>query len=382
MKRFESGAGKLAVVLVVALAGVAFAIATVGQNAQKKPAQSDKQEAPAAPGPPPPPVRVTAAKEQELAPVTWYSGTVISRNQARLAAEVEGRLVHVADVGTFVSKGEEVARIDDTLLAQELAEANASVAKERARLSYLDSQVRRLEKLVQQRSANRREFDEALADRGVTRSELAAYQARAELTRERRERTVIRAPFSGVVTERLSQMGEWADSGQAVVRLVDSTALEVQSWVPVSALKFIQQGTPLELRANPSSALATVRTIVPVGDDRSRLYQLRLHLDEPKWPAGQTLRVAVPTAEPKQVVVVPRDALVLRRDGSAVYRIKDDGTAERVSVTTGIASGELIEVSGIAPGDQVVIRGGERLRPGQKVQIIAPAPGAGQAEGG
>ena len=61
---------------------------------------------------------------------------------------------------------------------------------------------------------------------------------------------------------------------------------------------------------------------------------------------------------------------MLRRGGATVFRVKADGTAERVAVQTGIASGQLIEVSGIEAGDQVVIRGGERLRPGQPVQVI------------
>ena len=73
------------------------------------------------------------------------------------------------------------------------------------------------------------------------------------------------------------------------------------------------------------------------------------------------------------MIAVPRDALVLRRDGTTVFRILADDTAERVSVQTGIAAGDLIEVTGIEPGDRVVTRGGERLRPGQKVVIkVAP----------
>ncbi len=342
----------------------AKAQAQTGADGAKKP------QAPARKGPPPPPVRISVAMEHELAPVTWYPGTVISRNQARLAAEVAGRLVRVADVGATIRQGDEVARIDDTMIHQELLEAEAAVAREEARLTYLDSQVERLQQLVKQRSANRREFDEAVANRGVTRSELAAYQARAELTRERQLRTIIRAPFSGVVTERLSQRGEWADSGDAVVRLVDSESLEVQTWVPVAALAFLQPGSTLEVESEPNSASAVIRTLVPVGDDRSKLYELRLGLEGVNWPAGQTLRVAIPTAQAKQVVAVPRDALVLRRDGTAIYRITADGTAERVSVKTGVAAGELIEVTNIFAGDRVVIRGGERLRPGQQVQIL------------
>jgi multidrug efflux pump subunit AcrA (membrane-fusion protein) len=71
------------------------------------------------------------------------------------------------------------------------------------------------------------------------------------------------------------------------------------------------------------------------------------------------------------VIAIPRDALVLRRDGTRVFRIKADNSAEPVTIVSGIASGELIEVKGgIQAGDKVVTRGGERLRPGQQVMII------------
>ena len=326
-------------------------------------------------GPPPAPVVVAVAESRTLSPVTWYPGTVISRNQARVAAEVSGRLEWVAGVGAVVAEGETVAQLDDTLFRQSLAENEAAVAREQAKLTYLDAQVERLETLVTQQTATRSRLDEAVAERDIARSELRAVQARLALTRERLKRTRIKAPFGGIVTTRFRQSGEWAQSGEAVVRLVDTDSLEVQTWVPVAALAFVGEGRELALEANPSRTTGMVQAIVPVGDNQSRLYELRLQIDETAWPVGQDVRVAIPTAPARAVTALPRDALVLRRDGTAVYRINEEGIAERVPVTTGIAQGALIEVDGIAPGDRVVVRGGERLRPGQAV-TVQPAPPA------
>ncbi len=318
----------------------------------------------------PVPVVVSIASERLLAPVTPYPGTVISRNQARLAAEVEGRLEWVAEVGVVVRRGEIVARLDDVLLEHSLLADKATVARERARLKYQNAEVRRLTPLVRKQSVPESQLDEAIANSGMTRAEIAAGKARVALARERLKRANLLAPFDGVITERLLQAGEWAETGAAVVRLVDTSSLEVQTWVPVNALNFVHEGSTLTLSGNPSNAVGTVRTIVPVGDNRSRLYELRLGFTGESWPVGADVRVAVPTAEARKVLAVPRDALVLRREGNTVYRVDAEGLAQRVPVNTGVAVGRLIEVDGIQSGDRVVIRGGERLQPGRSVTII------------
>lgn len=317
---------------------------------------------------------VEPAVRTVLSPTTWYPATVISRHDARVAAEVAGRIIEVAEIGTRLAEGTPAARLDPTLLRQELAEARATVAREEARLVYLDQEVKRQQRLARQNNAAQSQLDQAVAELGVTRAELAAARARVEQTRERLERTVVRAPFAGIVTERVLQAGEWAEPGDTVIRLVDPGALEVQVRVPAHVLRFIQAGTELSMQASPETARGRVATIVPVGDDRSRLYELRIAIADVPWPVGQSLRVAIPTAASRDVVAVPRDALVLRRDGASVYRVLPDGTADRVAVEPGIAAGRYIEVTGgIEAGDRVVTRGGERLRPGQTVSA-RPSP--------
>lgn len=318
------------------------------------------------------PVVVAEAVKQRLAPTAWFSGTVISRNDARLSAELDGRLLWVAEVGDRVKQGEPVARIDDTMIRQSLVESEADTAREYARLVYLAKEVKRLRRLVKHNSAAQSNLDQAISEQDVSRSQIAAYQARVRRSQEQLQRTEIRAPFAGVVTERLMRPGEWAEGGDPVVRLVDSQTLEVQARVPSRVLAHVNIGSYLKLTASPAQTEGKVRTIVPVGDDLSRLYELRVELDDnTHWSAGKLLRVAVPTAAPRPVLAVPRDALVIRREGTVVFKIDEDNTAARVAVTTGIADGPSIEVSGdIKPGDRIVTRGGERLRPGQKVKII------------
>ena len=317
------------------------------------------------------PVVVAQATLSELAPFNWYTGTVISREQARLAAEVSGRLLWVAEIGTRVGKDEVVARIDDALLREELAERQADVARIEAGLVFLRQESSRLQRLAKQNNAAQSQLEKMLSDKASARSELKAAQARARRTAELLERTSLRAPFPGVVTERLLKPGEWADDGATVVTMTDPELLEVQSWVSVFALPFIKPQQTLQLEIQGQRYSGKVRTLVPVSDMRSRLYELRVSLPGQRWHVGTSVRIAVPGAEAKQVLAVPRDALVIRRGSISLYKVNSDNSVERVEVTTGIASGDYIEVHGdVQPGDRVVIRGGERLRDGQTVSIL------------
>lgn len=322
-------------------------------------------------GMPPAPVTVATASEQVLAPVARVTGDVISRDDSRLGSETAGRLEWVAQVGSRVKKGEQVARIDATLLKQQLAEHQATVRREQARLEFLAAEVGRLESLALQSNASKSRLEQAVSERSVARSDIDIARAKASQVEELIARSVLRSPFDGVVTERLMQAGEWADGGKSIVRVVDGQALEIRARVGGNALEYLREGMTLSVMAGDEEHDARIQTIVRVGDDQSRLYELRLVMDRIPWPAGSPVKVAVPTARSQNVIAVPRDALVLRRDGNAVFRINAENAAERVPVTMGIASGALIQViGGIKPGDRVVTNGGERLRPGQTVRVI------------
>lgn len=322
-------------------------------------------------GPPPAMVKVATAEEKMLSPTIWVPGTVISRNDARLAAEVAGRLLKVAEVGDTFQKGDAIVKIENTTSRLSLAEANARVIREKSKLKYLEREVTRLEKLAEQNSAAKRQLDQALSDRDIAKSELDVAQVQVEQAQEELSRTIIRAPFSGVVAERTLREGERVDHGDTVVRLVDVSSLEVQARVPYSTIAHITKGSVLTVDINSELVTGIVRALVPVGDDQSRLYDVRLDVEAPNLSAGQTVKVAVPTAAARIAIVIPRDALVMRRDGTAVFQVLDDDTAKRVVVKTGIANGEIIEIIGdIQAGNRVVTRGSERLRPQQKVKII------------
>ncbi len=316
-------------------------------------------------------VRVAVASIKPVSSITLVPGTVISRNDARLAAEVEGRLTEVADVGTVVTRGDVVARIEDVTLRLRVAELEAQVARAESRLVFLESEEKRFERLAQSNLAAITQLEQTQADRGVARGDLEVAQAQLQQAVDRLSRAAIRAPFDGVVVERLMTPGERTLEGSNVVRLVDQANLEVRARAPLEYFGFVEVGQLLDLSANGGTVLGRVRTVVAVGDQQTHQFELRLDLDGNPFPVGQTLRVAIPTADRRDALTVPRDALVLRPEGQSIFIVDANNQAQQVPVTVGVGQGEDIEVLGeVQPGDRVVIRGNERLQPGQSVNIL------------
>ncbi|WP_455208234.1 efflux RND transporter periplasmic adaptor subunit [Kaarinaea lacus] len=319
------------------------------------------------------PVVVAQAQATTLAPVTWVAGTVISRDDAKLATEVEGRLKKVLEVGVRVKAGQVIATIDNTFVDLRIEELKSAVEREKARLVFLREEVKRLQRLAKQNNAAKTLLEQTQADREIAHNDLEIARTRLRQAEEEKWRHQIRAPFEGVIAERYLQAGERVAEGDVIVRLIDPKAMEVQARVPLKSINFVAENSKVNLQVNPPEIVeGEVRVIVPVGDELSRLMDLRINFSGANWRIGQPVRVALPTAAPKEVLAVPRDALVLRRSGTSIYRVNGDSKAENVPVQVGIASGDLVEVSGnLNPGDNVVIRGSERLRPGQDVSVIA-----------
>jgi hypothetical protein len=127
---------------------------------------------------------------------------------------------------------------------------------------------------------------------------------------------------------------------------------------------------PIKVGANQMQA--SVRTVVPVGEERSRQFELRLTLANNALSVGTPIEVGLPEREATEALVVPRDAIAVRQDGNYLMRIRSDNTAERVAITSVATDGDLVTIRGpVAAGDVVVVRGVERLQNGQRVTILA-----------
>ena len=327
-------------------------------------AQDAEQKTPASP------VMVETAQRDTFSATLWVSGTVISQNDARIAAETDGRITWVADVGSRIEAGQAIARIDAEDLRLELADSEAQLASLKSQLQYRDSSLQRLNKLAASNNAAATQLDEAQSQLDMTRQEIKRAEVAIAQIKRRISQTQVLAPFPGIVVERVVQVGEFVNRGAQVARLVDTDNREIRAQAPLSVAGWIREGMQVSVEHNKLESLSPVSYVIPVGDDRSRMFEVRIAANDPAWIIGSPVRIALPNSEPRELVAIPRDGLVLRGDNIYVMRVNSKNTVEKVSVKTGIGLGIFVEVIGnVEQGDRIITRGGERVQAGQLVTI-------------
>jgi RND family efflux transporter MFP subunit len=318
-------------------------------------------------------VEVAKASIARVAPRRWVPGSVVSRNDARLATSAAGRLEYVAEVGTRVRAGERIAKLEDEAVRLRVDDAKAEVARIESQRSMSERQLQRIEKLANN-SISQTQLDEVRSQLAVLTAQLQQAQVRHRVAQHDLDQTELRAPFAGVVTERLAQRGEYVATGAAIAHLVDTVHLEARVQAPLTLVGLVRPEMELPIRIADRQLKASVRTVVPVGEERSRQFELRLLLANNALSVGTPIEVGLPEREAAESLVVPRDAIAVRQDGNYVMRVRADNTAEKVAVTSVATDGDLVTIRGsVVAGDLVVVRGVERLQHGQRVTVLSRA---------
>jgi RND family efflux transporter MFP subunit len=322
------------------------------------------------PEPPPVLVEVDTVNAEKIARQIWVPGTVQSKTDSDISAEVAGRITWMAEVGDLVEAGDVLAKLDDQMLQLNLLQNQSNIIRWEARVDLLNSKRTRFTSMAMQNNTSKDQLDEITAELAIARQELAQAKIQRKQTEFQISQSEVKAPFKSLVVERRQTPGEYSAIGQGLMRIVDTSNIEASIKAPLSAVPFIQQGMEVQVKNGDKVMSETIRTIVPVGNSQSRMMEVRVALNSGDFAIGSAVRVALPHSQYHQANTVPRDALVLRKSGAFIYQIDKDNVAQQVMIETGIGVGDRIEIIGpIVADSPVVIRGAERLRPGQKVRF-------------
>jgi RND family efflux transporter MFP subunit len=324
--------------------------------------------------PPAPVVQIAYVSHTEVAPTVAVPGTIYSRNDVQVTAGVAGQLIMVAEPGTVVQAGDAVARIDKETLLLQRAEQEVLLERAEINIRQLNSQLGRQRELQGSSLVSEFELEQTEANRDLAVSDAKLIKVRLRQTDDQIRRADVRAPFSGVITSRVHRAGEDVSRGEVLAQMTDIRNMEVRAFVPLKHLPRTLVGETITVFATDTQFAGKIRSLVPTGDVRSQTFEARIDLPveaSDSWTVGQLVSVGIPIRSGELTLAIPRDALILRQNGSYVFRITDENKAERIEVNIGDSSGDLIGVSGpLAAGDRVAVRGAENLREGAEVKIM------------
>ena len=334
-------------------------------------------------------VITSIAETGPIADTTPVIGQLVASVEAAVASRRAGIAGEVLfSIGDTVQAGDLLVKletrqteIEKTSAEAALATAKAGVAAAEASLALAVQGLQRQSRLQGSTAFSRAQFEDLEQTAARAQSELAravaqvgSAEAMMSMMQYNLDNTEIRAPFTGVVTERIAQPGQFVRLGDAVARLLDSKQLEIEADTPTELTAGLAPGTVVEVRFDGGvSASATVRAVLPVETIATRTRPIRFtadlaDVDPLRIAVGKSVTLQIPVSAPREAVLTPKDALVQARGGGWSIFVVEDGKAQPRTVTLGEAAGDRIEiVRGIDAGDEVVIRGNERLRPGQDV---------------
>lgn len=336
-------------------------------------------------------VRTETVEIQSIAETVPLFAEIVTAREGRIASRIAGTVDDVVVMeGAVVDTGDILARLDTELLEilarqadARMAEARAGITIARSRLDRATSALGRIEGLRNTASFSTSRFDEAQSDFFQAEGLLAEAEARVKTaeatlaeTRYQLDRAEITAPFSGIVLEVNTNPGEFIPSGAPVVTLLDIGSIEIEASVPSQYINVLKPGLMVDGHTETGEIMQlSVRVLLPIENTATRTRPVRFTSDQladmETLAIGQSITVNIPISNPREVLSVPKDALVQARGGWSVF-VAAEGKAQPRPVKIGVALGDRFEVlDGLSEGDIVVTRGNERLRPGQD---IAPMP--------
>ena len=303
-------------------------------------------------------------------------GRFVATQQGLVAARAAGAVVEInIAVGQHVKKGDILARLDTS-------SAEAKLAYETAELKLAEQELKRFVSLRNSRSAA---FARSRYDAAVHK--LARAKANVLIAQLAIRNAVVRAPYAGIIVRKATELGAYVSVGAPVAELVNDTNVEIEADVPADRIRGLTPGRVITFVFSDGGRphKAKVRAILPMQNSLTRTSAVRFAPVNGQKLAGmainQAVTINVPLGATRIVVSVHKDAIVNRGEMRLVYVVKGGkALPRRVQLGAGIGSRFVVN-RGLAPGDIVVVRGNERLRPGQAVRH-RPIASKGRRGGG
>jgi HlyD family secretion protein len=353
----------------------------------QKPAPAEEAEAAAAQGGSGQAMRVTRVELRDLADDVVAMGRLVVREEAAVGSELPGYRVSrvYVDEGDWVKQGQAMAQLDDTLLQAQIAQAEATLATQKATVEFRRSQLERAESLSKEGAVSRAQLDQSRMEAATSEASLLASQANVNEMKVRQSRMTLRAPVAGAVLERAIRPGDI--SGGSVTpyfRIARDGLIELDAELADAKLAQIKIGDPVSVTLTTGGQLqGKVRFISPRVDAASGLGRARIELPRDASLRPGSFAEASFNGGADGVLTVPASAIRYEAGGPAVMVVDASNKVNHMTVKLGERMGEYVQiVQGPPAGSRVLATGSAFTLDGDVITPVEegaqPAPAATQ----
>ncbi len=317
-------------------------------------------------------VRVTRAALRPMERTLHVVGTLAAQNEATVAAQVAGQLEkNLVDLGDRVQAGQELALIDTTSYDALANASAANLTRANASAANAAQNLKRTQELQQEQIASTSDLDAAVADAARTRAEVKAAEANDAVTRLDVERSRVKAPFTGVVAERIASPGDYLAVGTPILRLVQTDPLRLRLEVPERDAVAVRVGQHVRIfiEGDTNSYRGQLSRIAPAIRTDNRMLPIEADVPNPGGlRAGLFVRAQIVITEPKETLSVPANAIVTFAGLEKVVLVKEGKASEQTVATGRRADGWVEILSGLSAGETIVLDPAG-IRTGQPVMV-------------
>ncbi|MFQ5751347.1 MAG: efflux RND transporter periplasmic adaptor subunit [bacterium] len=327
----------------------------------------------------PVPVKTIQATVQPLEQQLTYSGTVEPIVRVRLSTKLMGLVESMQfNEGDRVPKGVTVVKLRSKDLEAKLTQAEARITEAEAHFKNVQINLQRIKSLYKKKAATQKELDDLHTAFISAKARKSTAEEMKTEVEELLKYTNLTSPFDGVITRKLIEVGDLANPGQPILEIENMNLVKIVVQVPESEVQNLKVGMPVGIRvqasnigANGKSFAGTIHKIVPAADPMSRQFEMQVLTENPdhRIKSGMFARISVGNSG-KSTLVVPEQAVFQRGQLDGLFVVDSESKARLRWVRTGREYNHLIEIlSGLNPGEQVVVEGASSLLDGQSVEV-------------
>lgn len=324
-----------------------------------------------------PAVKVEEAGLTSIHKSYQFTGSVEGDQRINLSTKVMGEITALpVDLGDPVAKGEVLLRIkNDNIIAQR-DQVEANLAQAEASLKNTQTNYKRIKALYADSSATQKEFDDISTQLGVAEAQVKALKSKRAEIRDLMDYSVIESPIDGYVVQKNVSQGDMASPGQPLLAVEEVTDLKVLVSVPASQIDLFSKGDTLDIsiEAAKEHFSGIVQSVNPSADAMSRQFEVKVSI--PKDIASRQIVKPGMFADvglrkgTDSLLMVPESVLVHRGQLTGLYTVNDNNELLLRWVRTGRRQNGKVEIlSGLKPGERMVLAGDQKLVEGQKITI-------------